>query len=101
MRDDGNNVEAGEGVFPMTWDVDGGGGGGGGGVCGRLSAIAAAAEEETSLASLHRLSRSMPNLAELRQLRERIYEVRIQSFRQLLPLFLFVKMFTDRKVLWL
>ena len=79
----------------MTWDVDGGG------VCGRLSGIAAAAEEETSLASLHRLSRSMPNLAELRQLRERIYEVRIQSFRQLLPLFLFVKMLTDRKVLWL
>ena len=70
MRDE-DNVEAGEGVFPMTWDVDG--------VGGRLSGIAA--EEETSLASLHRLSRSMPNLAELRQLCDRIYEVRFQSIR--------------------
>ena len=72
MRED-NNVEAGEGVFPMmTWDVDGGG------IGGRLAGISV--EEETSLASLRRLSRSMPNLAELRQLRERICEVRFLSF---------------------
>ena len=75
MRD-GGNVEI--GVIPVvTWDVDGGGGPGGG---GRLAGIAAAEMEAVaSLASLHRLSRSMPDLAELRHLGERIYEVRSRS----------------------
>ena len=50
----------------MTWDVDGG---------GRLAGIG----EEASLASLQRLSRSMPDLAELRALRHRNYEVRFTS----------------------
>ena len=58
-------------MFPMTWDVDGGGVGGG----DRLAGIG----EEASLASLRRLSRSMPDLAELRDLRHRIYEVRFSS----------------------
>ena len=76
MRElDGGNVEI--GVFPVvTWDVDGDGDPGGG---DRLAGIAAAEMESASLASLHRLSRSMPDLAELRHLGERIYEVRFQS----------------------
>ena len=75
MRD-GTNVEI--GVFPVvTWDVDGGGGPGGE---DRLAGNAATEmEAAVSLASLHRLSRSMPDLAELRHLGERIYEVRFQS----------------------
>ena len=74
MRDSGN-VEI--GVFPVvTWDVDGGGGPGGDRLAGNA---AAEMEAAASLASLHRLSRSMPDLAELRHLGERIYEVRFQS----------------------
>ena len=76
MRElDGGNVEI--GVFPVvTWDVDGDGGTG----VDRLAGNAATEmEAAASLASLHRLSRSMPDLAELRHLGERIYEVRFQS----------------------
>ena len=76
MRDNDNVEAGGEGVFPMTWDVDGGG------ICGdRITGITSAAEEEANLSSLslHRLSRSMPNLAELRQLRDRIFEVRFHK----------------------
>ena len=63
-------------MFPVvTWDVDGGGGPGG----ERLAGVAAAEMEAASLASLHRLSRSMPDLAELRHLGEGIFEVRSQS----------------------
>ena len=76
MRElDGGNVEI--GVFPVvTWDVDGGGGPGGG---DRLAGNAEDDMKAMSLASLPRLSRSMPDLAELRHLGERIYEVRFQS----------------------
>ena len=70
-------------MFPVvTWDVDGGGGPGG----ERLAGVAAAEMEAASLASLHRLSRSMPDLAELRHLGERIYEVRFQSLLTPCPL---------------
>ena len=79
---DGGNVDI--GVFPVvTWDVDGGGGPGGGRLAGNATAEM---ESAASLASLHRLSRSMPDLAELRHLGERIYEVRFQSLLTPCPL---------------
>ena len=83
MRElDGGNVEI--GVFPVvTWDVDGDGGPGGG---DRLAGNAEDDMKAMSLASLHRLSRSMPDLAELRHLGERIYEVRFQSLLTPCPL---------------